>query len=61
MEILDDAGNEIGTDGLLRLAAEARTTQGVVDPGRLEELLLKSAGAIRLQDDLTIMTVHRTA
>ena len=61
VEIADDAGREIGTEGLLRLAAEARTAQGAVDPGRLEELLLKSAGAIRLRDDLTLLTVRRTA
>ncbi len=60
VEIPDETGNEIGAEGLLRLAAQALTADGAVDPGRLEELLLKSAGTIRLQDDLTLMSVHRT-
>ncbi len=61
VEIPDQGGGEIGSDGLLRMAALALAADGSVVPGRLEELLLKSAGAIRLPDDLTLVCVHRAA
>ncbi len=58
VEVDDPAGNQLGIEGLQRLAVAAARA-GAPDLGQLEESLLTYSGSVHLPDDITLIRASR--